>query len=160
MPVFRARQVAKIRDAIAAGRQAVRRAGIADPVVFARAFVEAEGAQRPDVEDAQAHAELGKQLLSLLAKNPNADSADPDIQRELRRAREQAKWAMLMEDDSVAGFLLQLSADALETPRGEALAHQSFGLGPGIFRKADIPVLQPECDGAVFLPISQHEIES
>ena len=160
MPVFRARQVAKIRDAIAAGRQAVRRAGTTDPVIFARAFVEAGGAQRPDVEDPKAHAIVGEQLLSLLAKNPDAESADPDVQRELRRAREQTNWAILMEDDAVAGFLLKLSDDALATSRGEALAHQSFGLGPGIFRKADIPVLQPECDGAVFLPISQHEIES
>ncbi|MBS3785618.1 MAG: hypothetical protein KGY57_02300 [Gammaproteobacteria bacterium] len=160
MPVFRARQVAKIRDAIAAGRKAVRQAGTADPVIFARAFVEAGGAQRPDVDDPKEHAVVGEQLLGLLAKNPNAESVDPDVQRELRRAREQTNWAILMEDDAVAGFLLKLSDDALATPRGEALAHQSFGLGPGIFRKADIPVLQPECDGAVFLPISQHEIES
>lgn len=160
MPVFRARQVATIRDAIAAGRAAVRMARVADPVVFARAFVDAGGAQRPDVKDQQAHEKLGVQLLVQLAKDPEAESSDPDLQRELVRARQQAQWAMAIEDDSIAGFLLQLSPGALATPRGEALAHQSFGLGPGVFRKTDIPVLQPECDGAVFLPISQHEIES
>lgn len=160
MSVFRARQVATIRDAVAAGRLAVREAGVADPITFARAFVSLNGAQRPDITDPPSHAELGQQLLAALAKNPQSESLDADLQRELRRARQEAQWAMAMEDDAVAGFLLQLPASALETPRGEALAHQSFGLGPGVFRKTDIVVLQPECDGAVFVPISQHEIES
>ena len=159
MAVFRARQVARIRDAVAAGRRAVRAAGVEDPRVFARAFVAAGGAQVPGDPSEQASAQLGERLLAALARGDSPCAADPDLSREISRAVTETRWAMALDDDRVVGFLLDLPAAALENPTVEALAHQSQGLGPGVFRKGDILVLQPECDGARFLPVSVHDIE-
>lgn len=158
MAVYRARQVARIREAVNAGRMAVRAAGIADARVFARAFVEAGGAQVPgDPSEAAAQA-LGEQLLAALARG-EASAADPNLDRELKRAQTEAEWAMALDDDRIVGFLLQLPEQALEQPTVEALAHQSQGLGPGVVRKADVVVLQPDCDGAEFIALSDHDIE-
>lgn len=159
MAVFRARQVARIREAIASGRQAVRRAGTADARVFARAFVEAGGAQVPGDPSAEASAALGERLLASLAAGDTGSDTDPALNRELQRAHAEAHWALALDDDRIVGFLLDLPAEALETPTVEAMAHQSQGLGPGVFRKADILVLQPECDGARFIPVTDHDIE-
>ena len=159
MAAFRARQVARIRDAVAAGRQAVREVGEADPVVFARAFVAAGGAQVPGDRQGEAGEALGVRLLEAVARGRGAAPEDPDLDRELRRASTEARWAMALEDDRIVGFLLDLPESALETPTVEALAHQSQGLGPGVFRKAEILVLQPECDGARFIPVTEHDIE-
>lgn len=159
MAVFRARQVARIRDAVAAGRQAVRQVGTPDPLVFARAFVEAGGPQVPGDPSTEASAALGEQLLAGLAAGQSRADGDPALDRELQRARAEAQWAMALDDDRIVGFLLDLPAEALETPTVEAMAHQSQGLGPGVFRKADILVLQPDCDGARFIPVTDHDIE-
>ncbi|MDR9432453.1 MAG: hypothetical protein RI539_01300 [Spiribacter sp.] len=159
MAVFRARQVARIRDGVVAGRNAVRAWGKADAHVFARAFVDAGGAQVPGDPDASASAALAKRLLKALGNGEPAAPDDPDLNRELQRAQAEAQWALSLDDDHVVGFLLDLPATALENPTVEALAHQSQGLGPGVFRKADVLVLQPECDGARFIPISEHDIE-
>ena len=159
MAAFRARQVARIREAVAAGRQAVRQAGEADAVVFARGFVAAGGAQVPGDRGGDAGEALGERLLVALAAGRGAAPEDPDLDRELRRSHSEARWGMALDDDRIAGFLLDLPQSALDNPTVEALAHQSQGLGPGVFRKADILVLQPECDGARFIPVTEHDIE-
>lgn len=159
MAVFRARQVARIRDAVVVGRQAVRAAAHADPCVFARAFVQAQGVQVPGDPSPEAAAALAQRLLSALANGVRQAPNDPDLQREIQRAHAEAQWALSLDDDRVVGFLLDLPAAALENPTVEALAHQSQGLGPGVFRKADVLVLQPECDGARFIAVSEHDIE-
>jgi hypothetical protein len=156
---FRARQVACIRDAIAAGRRAVRAHGHADPVVFARAFVEAGGAQVPGDRQGDASRALGERLLAALARGQRPPADDADLAREMQRADNESRWAMALDDEHVVGFLMDLPETALEQPTVEALAHQSQGLGPGVFRKADILVLQPECDGARFIPVTEHDIE-
>ncbi len=159
MAVYRARQVARIRDAVSAGREAVRAAGSADALIFARAFVAAGGAQVPgDTSEAAAQA-LGERLLAALAAGAQAAPGDADLARELQRAHTEAEWAIALDDDRIVGFLLELPAAALETPTVEALAHQSQGLGPGVVRKADVIVLQPDCDGARFIALSEHDIE-
>ena len=159
MAAFRARQVARIRDAVAAGRQAVRAAGEADVPCFARAFVAAGGAQVPGDRDGAAGAALGERLLGALAAGRRTAPDDADLDRELRRAHTETRWAMALDDDRIVGFLLDLPDAALAHPSAEALAHQSHGLGPGVLRKADILVLQPECDGARFIPVTEHDIE-
>lgn len=159
MAVFRARQVAQIRDAVVAGRQAVRAAERADAVVFARAFVDAQGPQVPGDPSPEAAAALAQRLLKALADGVTEASQDADLQREIERAHAETQWALTLDDDGVVGFLLDLPAAALENPTVEALAHQSQGLGPGVFRKADVLVLQPECDGVRFIPVSAHDIE-
>lgn len=158
MAVFRARQVARIRDAVAAGREALRRAGDFDPLRFARAFVAAGGPQVPDAPPEAGEA-LGERLLRALAAGQRHAADDPDLERELQRVRTEARWAEAQDDDQIVGFLLRLPSAAEDSPTAEALAHQSQGLGPGVFRKGDIVVLQPECDGARFVPVSAHEVE-
>jgi len=159
MADFRARQVARIRDAIAAGRQAVRQAGQADRLTFARAYVDAGGPQVPGDREGEASDALAARLMPALAEGRTRASDDADLDRELIRVDNETEWALALDDERVIGFLLDLPDAALETPTVEALAHQSQGLGPGVFRKADILVLQPECDGARFIPVTDHDIE-
>lgn len=159
MAVYRARQVARIREAVSAGRQAVRAAGVADALIFARAFVDAGGAQVPGDASEAAGQSLAERLLSALARGQSDAPDDPDLARELQRASTEAQWAMALDDDRIVGFLLELPEAALAQPTVEALAHQSQGLGPGVVRKADVIVLQPDCDGARFIALSEHDIE-
>lgn len=159
MAAFRARQVARIRDAVATARQAVRQAAHPDRLLFARAFVDAGGAQVPGDRDGEASAALAERLLDAVAGGQSEAPADADLERELQRVRTETEWALALDDERIVGFLLDLPDSAMETPTVEALAHQSQGLGPGIFRKADILVLQPECDGARFIPVTEHDIE-
>lgn len=159
MAVFRARQVACIREAVSVGREAVRAAGKADALIFARAFVEAGGAQVPGDTSAAAAQALGERLLAALARGERSAPDDPDLSRELQRVELEAQWAMALDDDRIVGFLLELPESALDSPTVEALAHQSQGLGPGVVRKADVIVLQPDCDGARFIALSEHDIE-
>ncbi len=159
MATFRARQVARIRDAIAAGRQAVRQSGTPDRLTFARAFVDAGGPQVPGDRSGDASTALAERLIPAVAAGHTGAADDPDLDRELLRVRNETDWALALDDERVIGFLLDLPEAALETPTVEALAHQSQGLGPGVFRKADILVLQPECDGARFIPVTDHDIE-
>lgn len=158
MAVFRARQVARIRDAVASGRAALRRAGRYEPARFARAYVAAGGLQVPDAP-AAAGVALGERLLQAVAAGRRRAPDDPDLDRELRRVASEARWAEAQADDRIVGFLLRLPPGAEASPTAEALAHQSQGLGPGVFRKGEILVLQPDCDGAEFVPVTDHEVE-
>lgn len=159
MAVFKARQVARIRDAVALGRAAVRRTGGWEPLIFARAYVEAGGPQVPGDPSTAASESLGQRLLAWLADSEVPPADDADLAREVSRCVSETRWALSLDDDGIVGFLLDLPEEALENPTVEALAHQSQGLGPGVFRKADILVLQPECDGARFIPVTDHDIE-
>ena len=87
------------------------------------------------------------------------EGEDPDLRRELERARNEAAWAEAMEDDSVVGFYLDLPAAARNDPGVEALAHRIGGLGAGVVPRSEVVVLQPECDGVRFVPVREHEIE-
>ncbi len=159
MAVFKARQVARIRDGVAAGRAAVRQSGCAEPLVFARAYVEAGGPQVPGDPSVAASESLGQRLLAWLSASDAPPADDAELAREVSRCVSETQWALTLDDDRIVGFLLDLPEAALENPTVEALAHQSQGLGPGVFRKADILVLQPECDGARFIPITHHDVE-
>lgn len=158
---YRARQIGAIRDAIAAAREALQRSDSDDPLVFAKAFVAAGGIQVPGRPgDEGAMRSLGERLLRALARGCYHDPDDPDLQREIDRARHEARWVSAMRDGKIVGFYLQLPPRALHSPTVEALSHENRGLGPGVFRKGDIVVLQPECDGARLIPVLEDEIES
>lgn len=160
MAVYRARQIAAIRAAITAARLVLQQSGSEEPLVFARAFVARSGVQVPgSPDDAGAARELGERLLQALASGAYHHPDDPDLQREIERARNETAWVAAMRDDKVVGFYLQLPAQALQSPTVEALSHENRGLGPGVLRKGDIVVLQPECDGARFIPVLEDEIE-
>jgi hypothetical protein len=159
MANFKARQLAAIRDAVAAGRDAMREAGRFEPGVFARAFVAAGGVHIPGRRDEAAEQALAARLLDALNSGEYSHPADRDLQREVDRARNEAKWTAAQADDKVVGFFLMLPESAHDSPVAEAVSHDSHGLGPGIYRKGDIVVLQPECDGARFVPVLEDEIE-
>jgi hypothetical protein len=159
-PVYRARQIAVIRDAVAAGRDALRASDDPSPLLFARAFIAAGGVQIPGQPDADdARDALAERLLRALATDQRRVAGDRDLQRELDRAHAETAWVRAQADDLVVGFRLELPPAAMEGPTAEALSHDNHGLGPGIVRKADIVVLQPDCDGARFYPVTEHEIE-
>lgn len=159
-PAYRARQIATLRDAIAAGRDALRADIEPTPLTFARAFVDAGGAQIPGEPGAEsARQALAGRLLRELAAGRRRAHGDPDLQRELDRAWNETAWVAAQADDAIVGFRLELPPAALEGPTAEALSHENHGLGPGIYRKADIVVLQPDCDGARFYPVTEHDIE-
>lgn len=158
MAAYKARQLAILRDAIAAGRDAMRAADSRDPRVFARAFIDADGVQIPGRRDAPEAADLARRLLECLDSGQRRVD-DPDLQREIDRAHREVDWVAAQHDDSIVGFYLQLPAGAMESPTAEAMGHESHGLGPGVYRKADIVVLQPELDGARFTPVTEHEVE-
>lgn len=158
MAAYRARQLAVIRDAIAAGREALRAAASPDARVFAAAYIAAGGVQIPGEPEADAATELARRLeASLEAGVRRVD--DPHLQREIDRAHREVAWVAAQSDDSIVGFHLALPASAMDSPTAEALSHQDHGLGPGVFRKGDIVVLQPDCDGARFTPVTEHEVE-
>lgn len=158
MAVYKARQLATIREAIAAGRDALREQGSRDPQVFAKAYIAADGVQIPGEPKSERRSELAEQLRDCLAKGHGRVS-DPDLQREIDRVHQEVQWLDAQYDDSVIGFLIELPESAKESPTVEALSHQMEGLGPGVFRKADIVVLQPDCDGARFTPLTEHDLE-
>lgn len=159
-PRFRARQIAVMERAVARAREVLRDSETPGPAVFARAFVAAGGAQVPGAcPDDDAHAALAHRLLRYLDAGWREAGADRDLQRELDRAHRETAWVAAESDDGVVGFYLELPADVLENPVAEAMSHASHGLGPGVFRKADLVVLQPECDGARFVPVREHDIE-
>ena len=158
---YRARQLGAIRNAIAAAREALRRSGSDDPLVFAKAFVAEGGIQVPGHPgDESAMRSLGERLLRAFASGCYHHPDDPDLQREIDRSRNEAHWVSVMHEEKVVGFYVQLPPQALRSPTVEALSHENRGLGPGVFRKGDIVVLQPECDGARFIPVLEDEIES
>ncbi|MCO6439896.1 MAG: hypothetical protein J5I81_02160 [Nitrococcus mobilis] len=157
---YRARQLAAIRDAVAAAREALRRNGTDDPLVFAKVFVAQDGIQVPGhPDDGTAMRALGEQLLRALASGRCYRPEDPDLQREIDRVHNEVQWVAAQRDDKIVGFFLQLPAQAKRSPAMDALGHHNSGLGPGVFCKGDIVVLQPECDGARFIAVFEDEIE-
>jgi hypothetical protein len=158
MAVYKARQLATIREAIAAGRQALRDQASRDPQVFAQAYIEADGVQIPGEPRSERAPELARRLREALASGVRTVD-DRDLQREIDRVHQEVQWLDAQYDDAVVGFLLELPEVAKESPTVEALSHQMEGLGPGVFRKADIIVLQPDCDGARFSPVTEHDLE-
>ena len=158
MAVYKARQVATIREAIAAGRDALRQNGSRDPGDFAEAYIAAHGVQVPGEPKSDRAAELAEQLRDCLARGIRRVD-DRDLQREINRVHQEVQWLDAQYDDSIVGFFLELPEAALDSPTAEALSHQMEGLGPGVFRKADIIVLQPDCDGARFTPVTEHDLE-
>ena len=156
-PAFRARQMEAIRNAVAEAREAIRARGTCTPLAFAEAFVAAGGPRRPGDDTPESREALGRALLSALARGESA--ADPDVRREVERARNEAAWAQAMEDDSVVGFYLALPEQAREDPAVEALAHRVGGLGAGVVARSEVVVLQPVCDGVRYVPVREHEVE-
>ncbi len=158
MAVYKARQLATIREAVAAGREALRKQASRDPQVFAQAYIAADGVQIPGQPRSEQAPGLARRLQDCLT-NGVRHVDESDLQREIDRVHQEVQWLDAQYDDSVVGLLLELPEAAKDSPTVEALSHQMEGLGPGVFRKADIIVLQPDCDGASFTPLTEHDLE-
>lgn len=159
MPGYRAKQLARITDAVAAARLEMRRLGRFDPLLFAEVYVRNGGIQIPGQTDEAAGAALGEALLAALRAG-RGTSEDPHLRRELQRAFQEAEWTRLSESDRVVGFRVRLSPQAQDNPACEDLIKHSHGLGAGVFRKHEIAVLRPECaDGCGFTPVYADDLE-
>jgi hypothetical protein len=159
MPGYLPDQIHAIREAAARGRDAMRRQGAFDPLVFARAFIEHDGIQIPGDPDAhEARERVGRQVLSALATG-RVGSGDPAVARELKRARAEADWVRHAESHKVVGFRLTLGPHAQGSAVCQTLAGVDHGLGPGVFRKGELVVLPPECDDSSFMPVLEDEVE-
>ena len=151
-------QAAAIRRAVAAGREALRRARDYSPLRFARAYIESGGVQPPGRPDDGASAQdLSLRILAAL-EGRGAAGDDADLRVELRRIHAETAWARAAASDKVVGFRLQLSDAAAALPVCAALAAVDHGLGAAVFRKAEIVILPPQCDGR-FIPVGEDEVE-
>jgi hypothetical protein len=159
MRAYLPEQVQIIRGAVARGREAMRRRGRFDPVVFARAFIEHGGIQipgQPDVQEAREN--IAREVLSLLASGA-PESRDATVAREVRRARAESDWTRHAEADKVVGFRLHLGPGAERSPVCQTLLNVDHGLGQGVYRKAEVAVLPPDCDDSSFAPVLEDEVE-
>lgn len=160
MQGYRARQIAAISDAVAAARLEVRRRQCFEPLLFAEVFLARGGLRVPGgPDDEDRRRQLAEALLTALRAGRDSDP-DPTLRRELHRVRQELAWARALEREGVVGFRLRLPAAALQNPICEHLLNENHGLGPGVYRKYDVVVLRPECDGYRFEPVLADEIES
>jgi hypothetical protein len=158
MSAYTPDQIRIIRHAVAAGREATRAQRDFSPLAFARIYVAHEGVQLPGDFDGPRRAEVARRLLTLLQQGETS-SDDGDLQRELHRARTEARWAEAAVSDKVVGFRLQLGGEAAKRPECLALLSTDRGLGAAVFRKAEVVILPPGCGGAEFIPVGEDEIE-
>lgn len=156
---YKAKQIATITDAVAAARLEMRRQGVFTPQRFAQVFIAQGGIQIPGEPDNEAERRrVAEAVLAALAAGRQSDP-DPTVRRELSRARQEAAWTEASQSDRVVGFSIQLSSEAAQHPVCEHLLNDNHGLGPTVFRKHEIVVLRPECDGCTFKPVYADEIE-
>jgi hypothetical protein len=156
---YKAKQIARIRDAVAAARRALREAERFEPLLFGEVFVANEGIQLPRrVDDELARQRVGAALLRALRLG--GSSEDADVARELARAEQESAWAKYAVSDRVVGFRLQLGPRSEQNPNCQALLKEAAsGLGPGVFGKYDVVVLHPECRDCRFEAVFEHDLE-
>jgi hypothetical protein len=159
MSAYLPEQVQAIRRAVARGREAMRRQGRFDAAVFVRTFIEHGGIQIPGEPNAQqARENVAREVLSVLASGAPA-GGDATVAREVRRARAESDWTRYAETEKVVGFRLLLGRAAERSPVCQTLLDVDHGLGQGVYRKAEVAVLPPECDGSSFTPVLEDEVE-
>lgn len=151
-------QVAEIRAAIAEARAVMRARAEFSPLQFALAFIAHGGVHVPGEPRGLAAETLASELIASLETGRLVRN-DPHLAREVLRAHTEAQWAEAAESDSVVGFRLELSAAAQAHPICRGIAKVDRGLGAHVFRKAEIAVLPPACDGARFTAVREDEVE-
>lgn len=159
MDRYKARQIAAISDAVAAARLELRRRRRYDPLTFAEAYIAHGGVQipgRPD--DTAGAAALAEGLLRAL-RTGQRHASDPLLAVELQRVHQETAWTEQADADQVVGFAVRLGAKAEDDPDCQALLKANHGLGPGVFRKHQVVVLQPACADCHFVPVYAHDLE-
>ena len=157
--IYTLEQIKTIRGAVAEGREAMRQTREFDPIVFARAFIAHGGIQIPGApDDVKKRREIEGWLVQSLEQGAPVNN-DRTLLREFNRARAETQWTEAAESESVVGFRLKLPPQAEFSPIGHELTKQDHGLGAMVYRKGEIAVLPPECDGSIFTPIIEHEVE-
>lgn len=159
MAPYTPEQVAAIRRAVADAREAMRRADSYTPLTFAKAYLALEGLQIPGgVRDEQRRRRVSEGLLRTLEGQPT-DCRDPLIAAEMERIAIEVQWGFAAQAPEVVGFRLQLGRESAQRPACRDLADVDRGLGPAVFGKGEVVVLPPECRGATFIPVREHELE-
>ena len=153
-------QIALIADAVHEGRAALQEAGVDDPLVFARAYVEHKGIQVPGrPNDRERSQEIAAKLMHGLGRGLDGPDDDADVAREMHRVRAETKIALHLEVRRVIGFLLELGpASVMDAACLELLA-EDCGLGAAVFPKTRVVVLPPWCLDYDFTPIHEDEVE-
>ncbi len=153
-------QIALVVDAVREGRAALQEAGVDDPLVFARAYVEHNGIQIPGKpNDHERSQEIAAKLMHALGRGLDDPDDDADVAREMHRVRTETRIALHLEVRSVIGFLLELgSASTMDVACLELLA-EDCGLGAAVFPKARVVVPPPWCLDYDFTPIREDEVE-
>lgn len=159
MAEYTPEQLQILKDAVHAGREAMRRAERYEAPVFAAAFVAHNGVQVPGAStDAAVLQILAHHVLRSL-RGGRLTSRDRTVMREVRRAQAEAQWTRLAQSEQVVGFYLKLGpASQLHTPCLEWLAID-HGLGAAVFPKGRVVVLPPDCEDYEFVPVHEHELE-
>ena len=152
-------QVTTIRAAIVEGYEAMRQQGKFEPLVFAHAFIGHGGIQIPGKPaNEKARRKVAQQLLRSL-ETGGRTSKDATVVREVNRAQMEAQWAAAAVSDKVVGFRITLSPNAQANPNCLAIVGADHGLGEAVFRKLEIVILPPECDGYTITPVLEDEVE-
>ncbi|RFA31014.1 hypothetical protein CAI21_03315 [Alkalilimnicola ehrlichii] len=159
MASYKAKQIARIKDAVLAARTALRESGDFDPLRFAKVYVAHEGVQLPGRVDDDAERERVGQALLRALRLQSGGGQDPDVARELHRIEQEVDWLRYACQDDVVAFRAQLGPQAEKEPACQALVKEGNGLGPGLYGKYDVIVLRPECSDCRFVPVHQHELE-
>lgn len=159
MAAYTPEQVNKIRRAVAEAREFMRREDSYTPLTFVRAYLAREGLQIPGAaHDETARRRAAEALLEALTGHA-APGGDPLIAREMERIAMEVQWAYAARAPEVVGFRLQFGRRAKQLPECLGLLSVDHGLGPAVFAKGRVVVLPPDCCGAEFIPVREHELE-
>jgi hypothetical protein len=159
MSAYTPQQLQTIRRAVAAAREAMHGQQRYTPLSFAVTYVNHDGVQIPGgTDDERRREHLGRQLLESLQQN-KSHADDPNLERELRRAHSEARWADAARSEKIVGFRLQLHGEAAQRAECLALLGGDHGLGTAIFRKVEVVIMPPSCIEWEFIPVSEDEVE-
>lgn len=140
-----------IRDALAHARQAIEQQGLS-ALVFANAFLEANGLQQPAAELSKLQYQtLAGHILEALGGTPCYSQRDAWeielIERECQRIQLELKLAHYRQHSDFLGFRLRFSTHSQDQDFCQRVAsYDLYGMGPGVFPAYEIVVLQPGCN--------------
>ncbi|MCG6871527.1 MAG: hypothetical protein LJE84_04475 [Gammaproteobacteria bacterium] len=143
-------QARALAIAVQRARAVLRESGDFDPLRFARAYIAAGGPPGADADF--------QQLLLESLNEAQPRSTDPRLALELRRVREETRWAQFASDDTCVGMFVEL-LNPNPDPACQAWLERDRGLGGSVLSPTEVVVLAPECGPWRCRPVSCHEVE-
>ncbi len=159
MPDYTTDQIKLITDAIINGREAIRRTKRYEALEFAQAFIEHDVIQIPGAFGDDALRKLVAESVLASLRSDSTTSEDVHVRREIKRSRDEARWALATESDKVVGFVLTLGPAAAEISTCGELLSRDHGLGAAVYPKEQVVVLPPACDDYQLVPVLEDEVE-